>query len=93
MRNFTNYATEGQKKISKNSHYDMQITDYNYLVDKLKSEELTLFEIIELAFNAGVEAGSRIEKKTAAEKMDKAMSGMIDAQMKMTAAVIKAERS
>lgn len=68
MRNFTNYATEGQKKISKNGHYDMQITDYNYLVDKLKSEELTLFEIIELAFNAGVEAGSRIEKKAAAEK-------------------------
>ena len=67
MRNFTNYATEGQKKISKNSHYDMQITDYNYLEDKLKSDELSLFEIIELAFNAGVEAGSRIEKKKKTE--------------------------
>ena len=64
MRNFKNYAEEGQKKISKNSHYDMQLSDYNYLEDKLKSEELCLFEIIELAFNAGVEAGSRIEKKS-----------------------------
>lgn len=92
MRNFENYVAEGQKKIEKNSRYDMQLSDYQTITEKM-DKGLSLFEALEMVFKAGVEAGSRIEKKAAAEKMDKAMSGMIDAQMKMTAAVIKAERS
>ena len=76
MRNFAKYAAEGQKKINENSKYDMQTSDYLFIKGKVDSGELTLFEAVEMVFNAGVEAGSRIEKKKAAE---------------MTTAVIKAE--
>lgn len=93
MRNFAKYAAEGQKKINENSKYDMQTSDYLFIKGKVDSGELTLFEAVEMVFNAGVEAGSRIEKKKAAEKMDAAITGMTAAQMKMTTAVIKAERT
>ena len=62
MRNFENYAAEGKKKIEKHSRYDMQMSDYQTITKKL-DEGLSLFEALEMVFNAGVEAGSRIEKK------------------------------
>lgn len=67
MRNLEKYAAEGKKKIEKNSHYDMQLSDYQTITEKL-NKGLSLFEALEMVFHAGVEAGSRIEKKTAAEK-------------------------
>lgn len=67
MKNFENYAAEGKKKIEKNSRYDMQISDYKFVIDKIK-EGLDIVDALSLVFHAGVEAGSRIEKKNTAEK-------------------------
>ena len=67
MRNLEKYVAEGKKKIEKNSRYDMQLSDYQTITEKM-DKGLSLFEALEMVFNAGVEAGSRIEKKTAAEK-------------------------
>lgn len=66
MRNFTKYAEEGRKKIRANSHYDMQTSDFFALTQKLEAGEISIFDVIEKSFCAGVEAGSRIEKKKAA---------------------------
>lgn len=62
MRNFEKYAVEGQKKIENNSPYDMQVSDMDAL---LKLARVDMCEALRKAFHAGVEAGSRIEKKNA----------------------------
>lgn len=68
MKNFEKYAEEGQKKINKNSRFDMQVSDMDEL---LKLARVDMCEALRKAFNAGVEAGSRIEKKTAADQKGK----------------------
>lgn len=65
MRNFEKYAEEGHKKMKGNLHYDMQTSDFYALTSKLEAGEYSIFEVITRAFYAGVEAGSRIEKKKA----------------------------
>ena len=67
MRNFEKYAEEGQKKIKKYSRYDLQLSDYQTITSEME-KGMSFFDALEMVFNAGVEAGSRIEKKTAAEK-------------------------
>ena len=66
MRNFERYAEEGQKKIKSNLHYDMTVNDFYALTSKFEAGEISIYELITRAFHAGVEAGSRIEKKKAA---------------------------
>ena len=66
MRNFEKYYTEGRKKIEGHLHYDMQTSDFYALTSKLEAGEYSIYEVITRAFYAGVEAGSRIEKKKAA---------------------------
>lgn len=58
MRNLEKFAVEGQKKIKNNSRYDIQVSDMSKLL-----QESTPEQAIIKAFYAGVEAGSRIQKK------------------------------
>ena len=65
MRNFEKYYTDGYKKIKGHLHYDMQTSDFYALTSKLEAGEISIYDVISRAFYAGVEAGSRIEKKKA----------------------------
>lgn len=67
MRNFDKYAAEGEKKVRANSHYDMTTSDFFALTSKYEAGEISIYEVITRAFFAGVEAGSRIEKKNQAQ--------------------------
>ena len=60
MRNVKKYAQAGKEVINGNAHYDIQVSDIRTILDMA---EENLFQAIEYAFYAGVEAGSRIEKK------------------------------
>ena len=63
MRNFDRYVELGEKKIESNDKYDMQMSDCKNLVDKYNAGEIALFEVVRQSFLAGVEAGSRIERR------------------------------
>ena len=65
MRNFEAYAEAGKKKLQNNTRFDLQINDYNAIQNSIK-EGMSLFEALEKAFHAGIEAGARIERKEAA---------------------------
>lgn len=60
MRNFENYVTEGKKKITDNSRFDLQTEDFAKLCILAKTNAT---EALLQAFYAGVEAGSRIQQK------------------------------
>ena len=62
MRNFKKYVEEGNKKISANSRYDLQVTDFAELLKIAKGKE-GIYQALEMAFAAGVEAGARIQAK------------------------------
>lgn len=66
MRNFEQYAKAGAAKIARNSRYDMQVTDYNALISKMQAGNASIYEVINDAFCAGVEAGARIQAKKCA---------------------------
>lgn len=67
MRNFEKYAEAGQKKIAKYSRYDMQISNYNEILSLLEEQKITIIEALNKTFNAGVEAGTKIQAKRSAE--------------------------
>lgn len=68
MKNFDKYAEAGAKAIGKNDRYNLQMSDFLALDAQIASGEISLFEAIEKAFDAGVEAGRKIEKKKQAAK-------------------------
>ncbi len=63
MRNFEKYAEAGQKKIAKYSRYDMQISNYSEILTLLEEKKITIIEALNKVFNAGVEAGAKIQSK------------------------------
>lgn len=65
MRNFEQYAEKGAARVKGNSHYDMTTSDFYALTSKFEAGDISIYEVITRAFYAGVEAGSRIEKKKA----------------------------
>ena len=64
MRNLDAYAEAGAEKIRNNSHYDLQVTDMQSLLEFANKQGTIL--ALERAFHAGIEAGARIERKEAA---------------------------
>jgi len=67
MRNFEKYAAAGEAKMKKHRHFDMTTSDFFTLTSKMESGEFSIYDVISMTFYAGVEAGSRIEKKNQAQ--------------------------
>lgn len=59
-RDFTKYAESGKAHIRRNGRYDINTAEISFMRKLLLDEEIGFFNIVGMAYYAGVEAGYRI---------------------------------
>lgn len=70
MRNFEQYAEQGQKRMKDNSRFDMQVGNLALLVSEIRAGKIQLEDALIKTFYAGVEAGARVENKRREAALD-----------------------